>query len=269
MQDRSAPYRLHEAWRPLPHYPPDTRVHALLFHLRRFFDLEVGTVYRDLRQAFSEASGTVLEIGCGLMPYRHLLPRRVEYHALEQGDAEGCFPAGEKGALRYEGTTFPYADGMFSLVFHTEVLEHVYRLGPFLSECFRVLAGGGRMLFTVPFAARYHYIPCDFWRFTPASVTRLLEEAGFTEIVVSPRGGDVAVAAHKVNSLCYRLIFRDIRHRAVRTVNRVCLTLLFALPVALLAVAGNISVLLKFGSPDDPLGYTVTCRKAASRPTAP
>ncbi len=269
MQDRSAPHRPREAWRPLPHFPPDTRAHAVLFHLRRFFDLEVGTIYRDLEDAFRDAAGTVLEIGCGLMPYRHLLPRHVEYHGIEQGDAEGCFPAGDAGALRYAGATFPFADGMFSLLFHTEVLEHVYRPGPFLCECFRVLAGGGRMLFTVPFAARYHYIPCDYWRFTPASMTRLLEEAGFTEIVVSPRGGDVAVAVHKVNSLCYRLIFRDIRHPVARAINRVCLTLLFALPVAALAAVGNISILLKLGSPDDPLGYTVACRKAASRPTAP
>jgi hypothetical protein len=264
MNDNPAPGVIPERWKPLPHVPPDTVPHAVQFHLRRFFDLEVGTVYRDLRQALMAASGKILEIGCGLQPYRHLLSPQAEYQALEWGDAEACFPAGGSGVHRYDGTAFPFADGTFTLLFHTEVLEHVYHLGPFLSECSRVLAGEGRMLFTVPFAARNHYIPCDYWRLTPASIARLLGEAGFTDIVVSPRGSDVAVAVHKVNSLCYRLIFRDLRPGVARAVNRLLFTLLFATPVVLLALIGNLSILLKLGSPDDPLGYTVSCRKAAS-----
>jgi hypothetical protein len=120
------------------------------------------------------------------------------------------------------------------------------------------------MLFTVPFAARNHYIPCDYWRLTPASITRLLEEARFTGVVVTPRGGDIAVAMHKVNSVCYRLVFRDIPHRDLRLANRVFFTLLFAVPVVLTTLAGHLSILLKWGSSDDPLGYTVSCRKTAA-----
>jgi len=269
MNDYPAPGGFTERWKPLPHCPPDTAAHAVQFHLRRFFDHEVGTVYRDLRRALRETSGTVLEIGCGLMPYRHLLPPRAEYHALEWGDGEACFPVREGGVHRYGGGAFPFADGTFAFLFHTEVLEHVYHLGPFLSECSRVLTDGGRMLFTVPFAARNHYIPCDYWRLTPASITRLLEAAGFAAIVVSPRGSDVTVAVHKVNSLCYRLIFRDLRSGVVRAINRLLLTLLFAVPVVSLTLIGHLSILLKLGSPDDPLGYTVHCRKAASGTTHP
>ena len=253
----------------MPHVPPDTFTHAVLFRMRLFFDFEVCTVYRDLRKAFKETAGKVLEIGCGLQPYRHLLPRQTEYHALEWEGVNEYFAARAKDVHYYDGTTFPFEDGMFNLVFHTEVLEHVYHLGPFLSECYRVLAKDGRMLFTVPFAARNHYIPYDYWRLTPASITRLLQEAHFTDIVVAPRGGDIAVAIHKINSVCYRIIFRNIPHEILRMVNRVFFTLLFAAPVVLLTLVGHLSILLKLGSPDDPLGYTVYCRKAASRATHP
>jgi SAM-dependent methyltransferase len=214
-------------------------------------------------------AGKVLEVGCGLQPYRHLLPRKTEYYALDWEKADIHFGYEAKDVLYYDGTRFPFKDGVFNLVFHTEVLEHVYHLAPFLSECHRVLADDGRMLFTVPFAARNHYIPHDYWRLTPASITRLLQEARFADIVVVPRGGDIAVAIHKINSVCYRIIFRNIPHKTLHMVNRVFFTLLFAAPIVLLTLVGNLSILLKLGSPDDPLGYTVYCRKTAGPSMTP
>ena len=267
MKDNQAPDHFHEAWKPLPHVPPDSMTHAFLFRMRLFFDLEVGTVYRDLKKALKEAAGKVLEVGCGLQPYRHLLPRQTEYYALDWEGSDVFFASGAKDALYYDGTQFPFEDGIFNLVFHTEVLEHVYHLGSFLSECHRVLATGGRMLFTVPFAARNHYIPHDYWRLTPASITRLLQEAHFTDIVVVPRGGDITVAVHKMNSVCYRIIFRDMPNGFLRLINRAFFSLLFAAPVLSLTLLGHLSVLLKIGSPDDPLGYTVYCKKIASGTT--
>jgi SAM-dependent methyltransferase len=269
MKDNRASENFHEEWKPLPHVPPGSFKDTLLFHLRLFLDLEVSTVYRDLKRAFKGTTGKVLEIGCGLQPYRHLLPPEAEYHALDWEGSDVHFAYRAKDVLYYDGARFPFQDGIFDLLFHTEVLEHVYHLGPFLSECNRVLAAGGQMLFTVPFAARNHYIPCDYWRLTPASITCLLQEAHFTEIVVVPRGGDIAVAIHKINSVCYRVICRAIPHTFARMVNRLLFTLVFAGPVALLTAAGHLSILLKSGSPDDPLGYTVYCRKAASQATHP
>jgi SAM-dependent methyltransferase len=239
----------------------------LLFRLRLFFDFEVHTVYRDLKKALKETAGKVLEIGCGLQPYRHLLLPQTEYHALDWEGSNGFFAARAKDVHYYKGTRFPFEDGIFNLIFHTEVLEHVYHLGPFLSECHRVLENEGRMLFTVPFAARNHYIPYDYWRLTPASLTRLLQEAHFTDIVVVPRGSDIAVAIHKINSVCYRLIFRDIPDKFLSPVNRIFFTLLFTAPVLFFTLVGHLSLLLKIGSPDDPLGYTVYCKKTASGTT--
>jgi SAM-dependent methyltransferase len=264
MKNRRTPDNFAEAWRPLPHVPPDHFIHAFLFRMRLFFDLEVGTVYRDLKKAFKETAGKVLEIGCGLQPYRHLLPEQAEYYALDWEKADIHFGYRAKDVLYYDGIRFPFKEGIFNLVFHTEVLEHVYHLEPFLSECCRVLANDGQMLFTVPFAARNHYIPYDYWRLTPASITRLLQETHFTDIVVVPRGCDITVAIHKINSVCYRLIFRNIRHGILRMVNRVFFTLLFAVPIVLLTLIGNFLILMKIGSPDDPIGYTVYCKKNVS-----
>src|SRR6185295_17348247 len=44
----------------------------------------------------------------------------------------------------------PYADDSFSLVVHSDTLEHVARPNAALSECRRVLRPGGSLCFTVP-----------------------------------------------------------------------------------------------------------------------
>jgi SAM-dependent methyltransferase len=269
MKDHQTNHNSGEAWRPLPHVPPDRWLHAFLFRMRLVFDLETRTVYRDLKKTLRETAGKVLEVGCGLQPYRHLLPDQAEYYALDWEEADTHFGCRARDVIFYDGTRFPFKEGTFNFLFHTEVLEHIYHLALFLSECNRVLANHGRMLFTVPFAARNHYIPYDYWRLTPASITRLLQETNFTDIVVVPRGSDMTVAVHKINSVCYRMIFRNIPHPVPRMLNRVFLTLLFAAPVALFTLAGHLSLLLKCGSQDDPLGYTVFCRKTASHAMTP
>ena len=60
---------------------------------------------------------------------------------------------------------------------------------------------GGSILITVPFAARWHFIPHDYWRFTPSSLRHLLEKHHFTDVAVYARGNSVTVACYKVMAL--------------------------------------------------------------------
>ncbi len=80
----------------------------------------------------------------------------------------------------------------------TETLEHVLDPPGFLAEAKRSLRPGGRLILTVPFAARWHYVPFDYWRFTPSGIKHLLSESGFTEIKVYRRGNALTVACYKV-----------------------------------------------------------------------
>jgi len=50
----------------------------------------------------------------------------------------------------YDGQHFPFIDQCFSTILSNCVLEHVNGLPQVLSECFRVLRPGGRLIFTVP-----------------------------------------------------------------------------------------------------------------------
>ena len=252
---------IRETWQPLPHVPPDSFKNLVLFSMRIFFDFEVSTTYRDVKKFLKRTHNNILEVGCGLKPYRHLVPPDVCYRAIDWERSETCFHYRNSDVIYYNGDIFPLQDNSYDFVFHTEVLEHVYDVRRFLSECNRVLLMKGSMFFTVPFAVRYHYIPNDYWRFTPASLERLLKETGFKHVMVKPRGSDVIVALSKLNTIFFRLILIRFNNPALRTINFLFFALLFAIPLIVVTIIAHLSIFLKIGSPDDPLGYSVYCIK--------
>ena len=250
-----------ETWMPLPFVAPDNLKNKILFALRLFLDFQVATVYPDVKKTLRKSSGDILEIGCGAQPYRHLIPQGVNYYACDTKDSERFSYKKIDGVISYDGRSFPFPESKFNMVFHTHVLEHVYDCSFFLSECYRVLRSGGRMFFAIPFAARYHYIPDDYWRFTPACLEKLLMSAGFTNIDIVAKGSDVVVAVAKTNAIFQRIIFKNYSFFIWRITARLFFGVLFALPVLLLTVLGHLCLLLKWGSSDDPLGYSVYCEK--------
>ena len=196
----------------------------------------------------------MLDVGCGDQPYRHLLHVGCQYFGLDLANGREAFgTACAPDVSHYAGGSFPYPDGAFDSVFHTETLEHVVDPAGFLRECARVLRPGGETFFTVPFQARFHYIPHDYWRFTPTALEMLMVRAGFEGVRVDARGTDVVVACAKVLGVCYRIGLGC----------PVLLPVVGPVIVAMLIVA-HVALRFGWGSPDDCLGYTVTARRADS-----
>ena len=221
------------------------------FLLRRLADLQVASVLRHLIPWIEKLSGSVLEVGCGAQPYRTFIPSGCKYQGLDWEGANEHFQYQAPDTAYYNGREFPFPDNTFDNLFHTEVLEHIFHKELFLSECNRVLKPGGRIFFSVPFQARYHYKPHDYWRFTPAALQRMLTDAGFTGIVVSPRGNDITVAIYKNVSLAYRLLQGGIAAKLAGL-----LLLPFTLPGLL---PGHFTIKYPAtGSTDDCLGFVVT-----------
>lgn len=222
--------------------------------IRRLFDLQVNSVYLSIKKFLKNMKGSVLEVGCGNQPYRFLLPKNCNYYAIEYENAESEFSYHFPGVIYYDGKHFPCEHNSYDNIFHTEVVEHVKNPNIFFKECYRVLKNGGAMLFSMPFSARYHYIPNDYWRFTPTSLEILLKDAGFDDISIVPRSTDICVAAYKALTIGYRLFFS--RHPL-----KMIAAILFAPFWLLSLLVGQISLITHVGSPDDCLGYTVTCKK--------
>lgn len=138
------------------------------------------------------ADSSVLDAGAGEAPYRPLFDH-CEY--LTQDWAETVHPGGRTADVIADLETLPLPDRRFDAVVLTEVLEHVRRPVPTLTELARVLRPGGRLLVTVPFVCELHEEPYDFYRYTPYALRSMLEESGFESIEVAPSAGWFTTAA--------------------------------------------------------------------------
>jgi SAM-dependent methyltransferase len=224
---------------------------------RALVDLRLASVYYSVRPQLSQATGSVLEVGCGNTPYRFLI-KHASYTGIDQAVAAE-FSCQREGVIYYQGDAFPVKDESFDVVFHTEVLEHVENPDVFMRNCWRALRPGGRMFFSVPFSYRYHYIPYDYYRYTPSSLKSLCERAGFSDIAIQPQGTDVTVACHKVISVFFRLV-REKRGFISRLLG-IFLCLIFLPLLVLVHLTGWLSLVFDIGSGDDTLGYFVEGRK--------
>ena len=222
--------------------------------LRRLGDFQVHSVLIDAIPWLQSRKGNIVEVGCGARPYRAYLSKDCNYQGIDHEIAKIDFDYEFEDVCYYEGDIFPLETDQCESVFHTDVMEHVIDCKAFLSECHRILKPGGELFFTVPFQARYHYIPHDYWRFTPSSLELLLMKAGFEDIQVKARGSDIVVAAYKVLTLFYRCLFN------LNVLN--LLLSLFLFPFAIIAIiAGHLALLLNMGSQDDCLGYSIHAKK--------
>jgi len=227
--------------------------------IRRFLDLQAGSLWRDMRILLPVSEGTFLDVGCGAQPFRRLIPETVLYTGIDTADAESHFGYKVPNTLYFEGTTWPIADNSVETILCTETIEHVLDPSTVLDEARRCLKPGGRFILTVPFAARWHYIPHDYWRFTPSSLQHLLTLSGFSQIAVYSRGDQLTVACYKAMALFTPWLFPQSGSPVVRLLRQFAGLLLSPIFI-LLAVIGNLSLRASFG--DDCLGYTILAMRS-------
>jgi SAM-dependent methyltransferase len=105
---------------------------------------------------FGHSPGRLLEIGAGTGALSRVLSQRgFEVHAIEIAgsiyEADQVFPV-----AIYDGTTLPFADASFDIVFSSHVLVHIPAPDAFQQEILRVLKPGGQVV---------HILPTTSWRF--------------------------------------------------------------------------------------------------------
>ena len=154
---------------------------------RRALDLQAASIWRDLDRELPSVTGTVVDVGCGAQPYRGFLGPEVRYIGIDTTYAKARFGYELPDTLYLEGDTWPLEDDSADVVLATETLEHVLNPCRFIAEARRCLRSGGRLVVTVPFAARWHYVPYDYWRFTPSSLNMLLVDTELTSVGFGPR----------------------------------------------------------------------------------
>jgi len=140
----------------------------------------------------------------------------------------------------------PYEDASFNtaILFNVIILLHDYDAA--LQEIFRVLKPGGVLHITAPFLVRISFDPGDYFRFTGATLERMLEKVGFDDIEVTALGDGACTAAL---SQVYFLVPRFLRGVLLRV-----------------AMFADAKITQRSGgvyrnASDYPLGYLVSARK--------
>jgi SAM-dependent methyltransferase len=153
--------------------PPDVRRgtpwHRYAYHIRTL-PTRLEALSADLRVGPGDR---LLDYGCADVPYRHFFPADADYVGADlPGNPHATLDLNPDGTL-------PAPDDSFDAVLSTQVLEHVTDPVTYVSEAFRVLRPGGRMLLSTHGIFVYHPDPDDYWRWTCAGLQRTVREAGF------------------------------------------------------------------------------------------
>jgi len=130
-------------------------------------------VARAVAEAF-DLPGPVLEIGSYQVPGQEEMAdlRRVfpgkPFVGVDVRPGPGVDQVADVEAL-------PHASASFGTVIAMNTFEHVPRFWRGFEEIFRVLRPDGALLVACPFYFHLHAHPCDYWRFSPEALERLLD----------------------------------------------------------------------------------------------
>ncbi|MES2837550.1 MAG: class I SAM-dependent methyltransferase [Bacteroidota bacterium] len=249
------PKYIEEGFKPIKHEPPTTLVNKIKYYGRMVLDLQILTIFSDIKKELPKLNGTVLDIGCGQSPYRYLLNEKTtQYKGIDVAEAVS-FDYINPDVTFFDGENIPFENNTFDAIVCTEVLEHVFNHQKLVDEMYRVAKPNAKAIITIPFSARYHYIPHDYFRYTPSALEKIFSK--FSKVEVTPRGTDVI-------SICAKIIvlfFRNIIPNSLKKI--ICLPFwILMLPVLFITVViAHISIWLNLGSNLDPLGYTIKVTK--------
>lgn len=131
--------------------------------------------------------GRLLDIGCGIKPYKEMLSPYVSAHV--GVDHEETFHSKDNVDLFGTAYEIPAEDASFDTALCSAVLEHLEEPEQALRECFRVLKPGGTAIYSVPFIWHLHEEPRDFYRYSKYGLAYLFGKVGFEDVKIQALSG--------------------------------------------------------------------------------
>ena len=188
-------------------FRPSSDPHFLGVASRLVASCQIQHYQRVIQQC---ASGRLLDLGCGYVPYYELYKDLVEEVVCV--DWENSVHKNEfLDYLMDLNKPFSLESESFDTVLLTDVLEHIYQPAQLLSEVARVLRRGGHCIIGVPFFYCLHERPFDFHRYTEFALRKMCEGAGLEIKFLTPYGGapeiviDIigkCIASAKLGGIC-------------------------------------------------------------------
>lgn len=163
--------------------------------LREFLPYDharVSSAQDMVAEAFSDGRARdvdLLDFGCGAGDAMDFLAAELpgsRYHGVDiEGSPEVSARTRTDSAFRsYDGTTLPYDDRSFDLVYSRQVFEHVRRPDTVTREILRVLRPGGLFVGSMSNLEPYHSF--SIFNYTPYGVYRLIHDNGLELVRLRP-----------------------------------------------------------------------------------
>lgn len=146
------------------------------------------TILNSIKSVIPRLKGTLLDLGCGHMPYKRMILENSSVSSYIGMDLEPVGIYKNNPDMVWDGNTIPLEDNSVDCIIATELFEHCPEAEKIIKETYRVLKDDGVLFFTVPFLWPVHDVPFDYFRYTPFALDRMLSVSGFKSIIVKPLG---------------------------------------------------------------------------------
>lgn len=189
------------------------------------------------------ASGDILDLGCGKVPYFGLY-REFVTRTICADWANTPTRSKHLDLVADLASPLPFRSGSFDTVLATDVLEHVPNPSDVWLEIVRVLRPNGIVLMTVPFLYWIHDAPHDYYRYTEFALRFQCRESALEVLDLRAIGGAL--------SSIVDLVSKALASRGV--------------PVVVLTVLGALGRrhIHGSGAQSYPLGYALAARKPSA-----
>lgn len=154
----------------------DVRLNPTIFHTRYVVltQLRDNTIAKIKELTHNNKAQTLVDFGCGDMPYRSVIEPMVDKYLGVDLDIN---PKAEHFIDFDSKTSLP--DNFADIILSNQVLEHVDSPSGYLKEALRILKPGGSIILTTHGYWFYHPTPNDYWRWTSAGLRKIIEAEGF------------------------------------------------------------------------------------------
>jgi len=164
------------------------------------FYLTKKYLYRGLKKIDSYPTGILLDIGCGIKPYKNLFKRVNKYIGIE---LPNTLSQSKVVDIYSDTLNLPFKDNTFDTILCTEVLEHVSEPKILFREATRVLKDQGTFVLSAPQVWGIHEEPNDFYRYTRYGLRYLAEQSGLEIINIFPTCGFWGMVGQRISSNIY------------------------------------------------------------------
>jgi len=149
---------------------------------------------RGLLYSTKYATGSLVDLGCGVKPYRAMFEQVVEHYYGVDSEITSKKNYGEmtQPDLFADVANTGLETESFDVVLSTQVLEHIPNPKKLITESKRLLKKDGICIMTIPFVWQLHSEPFDFHRFTKYGIKELFENNSFDILELFPLEGAYA-----------------------------------------------------------------------------